>query len=102
MKKNHTHDCSKCIFLGNYSTIVNYEHKPIEGKKRVYDLYYCSWEPTVIARYSDHGNDYRSGLFSSHPAIHKGIKIALTKKLLSLSDIRQFTENYNKFKKLFN
>lgn len=51
------HDCDKCIFLG---TVVISE--------QMQDLYYCPNElggptiPTIIARWSDEGGDYSSGL----------------------------------------
>lgn len=48
------HECDKCIFLGGYT-----------GNNGSYaDLYYCLQLgiPTVIARYSDEGDDYVSGL----------------------------------------
>lgn len=54
MKKNYTHDCESCIFLGDYE---------FDGTK--YDLYFCSqmqFVPTVIARYGDEGSEYMSGL----------------------------------------
>ena len=46
------HDCDACTFLGTYD-----EH----------DLYHCVGPvhqvgPTVIARWSDHGPDYASGM----------------------------------------
>lgn len=45
----YTHDCDKCVFLGSY------DEK---------DMYYCPQEglDTVIARFSDEGSDYISGL----------------------------------------
>lgn len=43
----YEHDCQKCEFLGQY---------------KEYDLYFCPNEPTIIARYSDEGGDYGSGL----------------------------------------
>ena len=52
----YKHDCKKCIFLGNYSD-PDYEKV---------DLYYCYQEvikePTVIARISDNGSEYLSGM----------------------------------------
>lgn len=51
MKPIYKHDCDACQFLG--STVV-------EGE--AYDLYYCAHEPTIIARWSDEGADYSSGL----------------------------------------
>jgi hypothetical protein len=45
----YQHDCSSCKFLGKY---------------REFDLYFCKQIsiPTVIARYSDDGPDYYSGI----------------------------------------
>jgi len=46
------HDCDDCIYLGQYNE---------------FDLYFCpgtgeQYTETVIARYSDEGNDYHSGM----------------------------------------
>lgn len=53
-----THDCEECIFLGSALS------KDIEpgSRERVADLYFCAFEPTVIARFSDEGGDYSSGI----------------------------------------
>ena len=63
------HDCSKCIFLGNFIIPENNEYP-----ERKYDLYFCgeggdsSKDPsfivknTVIARYGSDGPEYCSGL----------------------------------------
>lgn len=54
MKPNFKHDCERCVFLGNTE----------EG----FDLYYCqqkfgeSFLPTIICRYSNKEEDYKSGL----------------------------------------
>ena len=48
MNKRFIHDCDDCIFLGQY---------------KEFDLYFCPMgSQTVIARYSDEGGDYHSGL----------------------------------------
>lgn len=48
------HDCELCISLGPFQD------------KLVYDLYWCPTgglgHPTVVARYSDDGPDYISGM----------------------------------------
>lgn len=48
-KSRYQHDCEECTFLGQYNE---------------YDLYHCNQRgrPTVIARYSDDGPDYMSGM----------------------------------------
>ncbi len=47
----YEHDCKRCTFLGNFNAM---------------DLYYCvdsaHGMSTVIARWSSHGPDYKSGL----------------------------------------
>jgi len=44
----YQHDCTACHFLGQY---------------KKYDLYFCpTHEPTVVARFSDRGQDYNSGM----------------------------------------
>lgn len=50
----YEHDCNNCEYLGRY---------------REYDLYFCGREPTVLARYSDQGSDYISGLVFADPDI---------------------------------
>jgi len=53
-KPNFKHDCDRCVFLGEV----------VAGGKLA-DLYFCGQSgglPTVIARYSDEGSDYASGL----------------------------------------
>jgi len=47
LKARFKHDCSVCVYLGEFQD---------------YDLYYCPDEPTVIARYGT-GGDYLSGLY---------------------------------------
>lgn len=62
MEKNFTHDCETCQFLGAVT---------LDGKTA--DLYYCKGEPTIIARFSDEGGDYASGLCFGKVAIAKMI-----------------------------
>ena len=53
------HDCKSCTFLGR-----------AEYGDQVYDLYYCTQGgvlPTLIARYSDKGSEYISGIGFSEP-----------------------------------
>jgi hypothetical protein len=51
----YAHDCDRCTFLGRYGEA---------------DLYVCrqgileTW-PTVVARFSDEGDDYASGLIGA-------------------------------------
>jgi hypothetical protein len=55
-KIRYQHDCISCVFLGRF---------------KEYDLYYCSSNGTpsnrntVIARYSDEGSEYESGIYSN-------------------------------------
>lgn len=54
MNTRYTHDCDKCVSLGQ------------DGNA---DLYFCEQMgmPTVIARFSNEGGDYISGLaFAEH------------------------------------
>jgi hypothetical protein len=54
-KFEHDHDC--CVFLGHW-----------DGGQRPADLYYCDQgigEDIVLARYSDEGSDYQSGLYGA-------------------------------------
>jgi hypothetical protein len=43
----YEHHCNECTFLGQYDQ---------------YDLYYCSREGTVIARFSNEEDEYASGI----------------------------------------
>ena len=52
MAPRFKHDCDQCVCLGRHGDA---------------DLYYCPKGPTVIARYSDEGSDYVSGMASSLP-----------------------------------
>lgn len=64
-KPRYEHDCTVCIYLGQHGT---------------YDLYFCPNEPTIIARESSDGADYRSGIVfglnEDHP-LHEALKRAL-------------------------
>lgn len=62
----YDHDCSDCIFLGQY------EH---------YDLYFCPNEPTIVARYSSEGRDYCSGIAFAMTSNKKCYAVALIRAL---------------------
>lgn len=75
MKPIFEHDCPICTFLGHSD----------DGKK---DLYFCPQTgtlPTVIARYSDHGPDYMSGIAFApfNPDINKAVRLAKERGLLT-------------------
>jgi len=67
-KPNFVHDCDCCEFLGTFNK---------------HDLYFCSSEHTVVARYGSDGADYTSGLEfatkdgNKHLYMAKVIKIGL-------------------------
>lgn len=67
----YVHDCNCCAFLGHAFKS---------------DLYFCPQDgyPTVIARHSDEGPDYTSGLvFSDHdPALAEAKRRAIAQGLL--------------------
>jgi hypothetical protein len=65
----YKHDCTNCTFLGQFEE---------------YDLYYCPQGniPTVIARFSDDGPDYTSGLNSRLPCLQAAQMLAIEKGLL--------------------
>jgi hypothetical protein len=69
----YNHDCDKCVFLGEYEE---------------YDLYFCGQgtllTSTVIARYSNNGEDYTSGIdFATHyPPLIEAKSRAIEKGLL--------------------
>src|SRR3990167_2809320 len=53
-KPKYQHDCDECVFLGTFQN------------EQDTDLYWCGEKkgilPTVIARFSDEGSDYASGM----------------------------------------
>jgi len=62
------HDCSDCTFLGHENN---------------HDLYFCASEPTIIARFSDEGSEYSSGLvfgLSEDHILNKTLRAALSLK----------------------
>ena len=77
-KPQFKHDCNDCKFLGQYTT---------PGWVKC-DLYFCPQGgriPTVIARYSDEGSDYNSGLGSKLPELEEAELRAITRCLLKKS-----------------
>ena len=60
----YQHDCDTCTFLGQYKN---------------YDLYFCPQRglPTVIARWSDNGPDYTSGMVFAKNGTSKPLVEAL-------------------------
>lgn len=65
-RPKYVHDCDLCTFLGRATC-------PTTGEEA--DLYHCVdvVGPTVIARLSDHGGDYRSGLCFARPGTILGL-----------------------------
>ena len=55
------HDCDDCHYLGDTMVDV-FNSDGVLVSSRFVDLYFCASEPTIIARYSDEGPDYGSGL----------------------------------------
>lgn len=58
------HDCDNCEFLGRHIHLSE-DGSYYSGKEL--DLYFCSGEPTVIARYGDEGSQYMSGMVFARP-----------------------------------
>jgi len=73
----YQHDCTSCIFLGQYNE---------------FDLYFCGTQmvggSTVIARFSDYGPDYQSGLIFGQqriiPELTEAYDRAVARGLLKL------------------
>jgi hypothetical protein len=64
-KPLYEHDCKNCKYLGRY-TVSQYYWDMTGGVKEV-DLYFCTqggFLNTVIARFSNDGPDYISGLYN--------------------------------------
>lgn len=81
MKPAFTHDCACCKFLGTYQN---------------HDLYFCAqggFLPTLIARRSDDGPDYISGLsFAAvSPLLGEAGKRAIAQGLLSQATLDKYS-----------
>lgn len=67
-KPMFVHDSDCCVFLGHYhdSTFS------MCSERRAFDLYWCEQggDPTVLARYSDDGPDYFSGIGMGIPPLN--------------------------------
>jgi len=79
----YQHDCSACTFLGQHNDA---------------DLYFCSQGgkfPTVIARYSDEGSDYQSGLSAGKsgliPDLAEAYRRAVTNNLYIDEQVKNVT-----------
>ncbi len=98
MSPTFKHDCEQCVYLGtlHYSGTLR---MPVAGAPhlstvmeahpefRVFDLYFCDKQttgPTVIARFSAHGPDYKSGLqlANGDPELRAARDLAKERKLL--------------------
>lgn len=83
-KPLYDHDCDGCEFLGSYETgaFVRWHGDKIhDDPAKWYDLY-VHWEDgqidTVVARMSDVGSDYTSGLHGlNHMALQEAIRRAI-------------------------
>jgi hypothetical protein len=64
---NYKHDCSRCVYLGEYRYTGCNERYGVD----VLDLYFCPGEPTVIARYGVDG-EYSSGLIFALHSLERG------------------------------
>lgn len=71
VKPRHTHDCDRCVFLGQHEE---------------YDLYFCKqvagFGDTVIARFGSEGPDYSSGIGFDIPYLQEAERLAREKGLL--------------------
>jgi hypothetical protein len=70
-KPVYTHDCPNCTYLG---TVRCRETQWTYGTR--YDLYFCTQGgtiPTVLARWSDNGPDFTSGLLFAKEYIQAGL-----------------------------
>lgn len=72
-RPRYVHDCSKCTFLGCYDEA---------------DLYFCKAQctgETVLARFSDEGSNYQSGLcfaYGVNPLLTRARRLAVQRGLL--------------------
>lgn len=73
----YAHDCEECIFLGQHTK---------------HDLYFCSANPTVIARYGTDG-DYISGIAvaSRIPELAIALTLAINAGLITTEEITAIT-----------
>ena len=82
MNASFTHDCDCCKFLGTY---------------KKHDLYFCVQDgvlPTLIARYSNDGPDYISGLSFAKvsPLLGEAARRALAKGYLSQATLDKWAK----------
>lgn len=93
-KPEHKHDCSECIFLGNYWP------KP----RQTVDLYICKGprETSLIARYGSDGPEYCSGPIEieiahafdgKHGWVKSALKRALQDGHISIDDLGRAIES---------
>jgi hypothetical protein len=81
----YEHYCRTCEFLGQY---------------KEFDLYYCSNEPTIIARYSDEGGDYGSGLVFGVTS-DKGCYREALVRALRTGHKQKIIEHFNEYESQF-
>jgi len=67
MKRQFSHDCDACVYLGS-------------DEKN--DFYFCKKAiPTVIARFGNNGEDYTSGLTAATLCWERGLDVPLVSAL---------------------
>jgi len=82
----YEHDCDACHYLGVYDDI---------------DLYYCDagFQPTVIARYSEYGPDYSSGMsFAFDGSLEEAVKRAMSRGLMKPSVYESYVDEWNQWR----
>lgn len=96
-KPNFKHDCEKCVFLGEHLFIDNFTVGVNPDVVRVCDLYVCPQDdrgPTVVARFSDDGADYKSGLTNVHICIKEAEKRAFDAEILKIVFDKDVADEY--------
>ena len=87
-KPVHEHGCDRCTFLGTTYGWLGTGH----------DLYYCSIEPTVLARSGSDGDDYTSGIYPAvlahSPLLREALRRALAVAGLLHPEARERLEEH--------
>lgn len=90
LKPIFTHDCTACIFLGQFTVQKGYTY---EG---TYDLYWCPRDiigHSAVARYDNGGSEYYSGMLYSpeNPIGMEIIRRCLDRGLITSENVKRYS-----------
>lgn len=95
MPPRYKHDCDHCRFLGRHLNADLYFCECSNGSR---NPRYIVLSPTVIARFSDSGSDYVSGLDNDAPCLVEARKRSIEAGYLRKLEIKrsQMIDDYNR------